>query len=126
MGNLRVEAEADLGEILETEFGQTIKFTDPDGNYFEVQGRFDEYPQRENPDTGAGFVIVAIASVSVRASSMARIPKPAENWFIQAQRIPTETAPFESFMMTPDQAPEDATRLGWQTIFLQKAEQTQP
>lgn len=124
MGNLRIEAESDLGEMLESDFGQQIFFKSPNtGNTFDVQGRFDLYPSRENPDTGQ-MIIIANASVSVRASTMPEIPKAGEKWAIRAQPTPVENAPFEDFVMTPDQAPEEATRMGWITIFLQRIEQS--
>ena len=124
MGTLRIEAEADLGEMLETDFGQTIKFKSPNtGNTFEVQGRFDLYPSRENPDTGQ-IMVISDASATVRNSSMEEIPKAGEFWSVMAQPEPIENAPFENFVMTPDQAPEPAKRMGWMIMFLQLVEQS--
>ena len=66
--NLRVQAEADLGSIMEDTaggFGWPIVVTDPDGNAAALAGLSTDIAQVIDPDTGQ-IVSGRMASVSIR------------------------------------------------------------
>lgn len=73
--NLRLQAERDLGVILEdsaTGFGWPVVLTAPDGSRHELTGFSDDIAQVIDPETGA-IVSGRLASVALRMSSIAAL-----------------------------------------------------
>ena len=70
--NLRLQAEADLGAILEDSamgFGWAVVVTDPDGKVGNLDGFTDDISQIIDPDTGQA-VTGRLASATLRISSL--------------------------------------------------------
>jgi len=111
--NLRVQAELDLGEILENKddgFGWDIIVTDPAGTTETLVGSSGDISQVIDPDTGA-VVSGRMAHVSLRISSLAAvglgIPRGIESenskpWVIQFLDTAGSTYTFKVIKGNPD------------------------
>lgn len=125
--NLRLRAERDLGKTLEGVWGLPVFLTAPDGTAINecVDGRpltgqimFDYVTA--NPDTGQEFVVYAPV-VTLRKSSLSRVPKAGEKWLVQIPDRPDPDAVKKSFVLSPDRPPEGGDSLGIIRLFLQAA-----
>lgn len=115
-------------DALESEWKMTVELTSPDGitqlysanNPTELLGGQVLYSsRRENPETGE-TIVVNQPVVTLRVSSLVRIPKAGEKWYI---KIPTGYEPDsvkQSFVFTPDRSPENGTDMGFIKLYLQK------
>lgn len=131
MENLRATAEKDLYESLESEWKMPVELTSPNGirqiysanNPTELLGGQVLYSsRRENPETGE-VIVVNQPVVTLRVSSLVRIPKAGEKWYI---KIPTGYEPNavkQSFVFTPDRSPENGTDMGFIKLYLQRISQ---
>ncbi len=120
---LRAQAELDLAETLEdpSDFGLPVILTGPDGTvYPSVYGRvvYDTVVQDEN---GIG-VIDNNPLVTLRRSSLVRVPLADEKWAIEIPTGPEALAPTAKFML--ESAPQDGKSLGYIHLHLRRAEQT--
>lgn len=113
--NLRIQAEADLGVILEDSamgFGWPIKVTDPDGKTGELTGFSDDISQIIDPDTGVA-VTGRLASAALRISSLTEeglgLPKAIADktkkpWTIEFEDINGNPFLFKVSESNPDRA----------------------
>lgn len=131
MENLRATAEKDLYESLESEWKMPVELTSPSGikqvysanNPTELLGGQVLYSsRRENPETGE-IIVVNQPVVTLRVSSLVRVPQAGETWFIKIPVSPIVGAPKHSFVFTPDRSPEHGTDMGFIKLYLQRISQ---
>lgn len=129
--NLRVAIERDLHESLEGEFKIPVELTSPDGetqiysanNTDELLGgQVLYYSRRENPETGE-IIVVNEPVVTLRITSLDRVPQSGENWYIKMPTSPVEGAEKRSFVFTPTRSIEHGTDIGFIRIYPQRVEQ---
>lgn len=113
MGNLRARIERDLARTIEGDFGLPVVLVSPDG---EIQdhsandptsllfGRIDYDRTELDPETGMP-VQIKKPMVTLRVSSLTRIPQAGENWAVKIPVVPSATAPMVTFFL--EQAPRD-------------------
>jgi len=128
MESLRRTLERDMHDTLESEWKMPVELTSPDGvtqiysanNPSELLGGQVLYSySRENPTTGE-TIIINQPIVTLRVSSLVRIPKAGEKWYI---KIPTGYEPNatkQSFVFTLDRSPENGNDMGFIKIYPQK------
>ena len=129
--NLRERAERDLATTLEGPFSLPVELVDPDGNEITeslndadgLRGQIIYDTIKLNPDTGDEMVVNKPV-VSLRRSSLARVPAPGEVWFVRIPIDPSTTATKESFVIDADRPPEGGRSLGFIRIYLRKAAQS--
>ena len=131
MENLREQIEADLHESLEGEWGMPVELTNPDGltqklslnNPDEkLRGQCLYFSRQENPATGE-MIIVNQPVVTLRISSLIRVPAAGEKWYIKFATSPRAGSPMRSWVFTPTKAPEHGTDIGFIRIYPQRIEQ---
>ena len=129
--NLRQKAEADLSRTLEGDFGLPVILVDPDGNEITenvsgttLKGQILYSTSRIDPETGEP-VIVNNPVVTLRRSSLSRVPLPGEKWLIRIPIDPTEGAAIMDFIISPDKSPEGGRDIGFIRLYLRKATQEQ-
>ena len=121
--SLRERIERDLGRTLEGRFSLPINAVDPLGVRTEgirAQVLYDTV--RVNPDTGEDMVVEAPV-ITVRRSTLPRIPAPGENWYFEIPITPSETADKTPYMMSLVRPPEGGRSIGFIRIYLQEVEQ---
>lgn len=130
MENLRYTVESDLKQTLESEWKIPVELTSPDGQkqIYSVNnpderlgGQVLYFSTRENPVTGEPMVINQPV-VTLRKSSLIRVPQAGEKWFIKMPIEPLEDAEWENFVFTPTRAPEHGTDIGFIRIYPQRIE----
>ena len=130
MENLRAQIERDLGESIEGEWKMPVELTSPDGQVQRYSlnnpsellgGQVLYFSKQMNPETGE-MIVVDQPSVSLRISSLIRVPAAGENWFIRMPTYPPVGAPMRSFVFTPTHAPEHGTDIGFIRIYPQRPE----
>ena len=128
--NLREQVEKDLGESLESEWGLPVVLIDPDGVKYDTSASDPVkslvgqvlYGKKEfNPDTGQD-VYINTPIVTLRVTSLARVPVNGEKWGIKIPTSPSTTAPLVDFIFN-GRPLEGGTSLGFIRIYPQKAEQ---
>ncbi len=122
MLNLREQVEKDLSITLEGSYGLPIDLISPDGETETVSGQVLYDWQRLNPDTGDEET-VREPVITVRLSSLTRVPLPGETWGIKIPVTPEETAERELYVINSDRAPEGSASIGFIRLYLQKAQQ---
>ena len=134
MTNLRELAESDLAITLEDEhgFGLPVKLISPDGVTYENSANDPEkklYGQilyettSFNPDTGMEMTINKPV-VSLRRTSLERIPLEGEKWLIQVSKDPNLNGAFDSFMIDTDTPHRGGRSIGYIKFYLRKAAQS--
>jgi hypothetical protein len=131
MVNLRELVESDLETSLEGEFGLPVELTDPDGViYTTKKGSTDLLTGQilydtvlTSPET-LEQMTVNEPIVSLRRSSLTRIPLAGETWGIRIPTSPSLSAPMEDFILTPTRAPEGGASIGFIKLYPQRAIQT--
>ncbi|MGD9157295.1 MAG: hypothetical protein PVG39_02720 [Desulfobacteraceae bacterium] len=127
MENLRAAVEKDLYDSLEGEFGLPVELISPDGesqiysknNPTELlKGQVLYFSSRENPETGE-TIIVNNPVVSLRISSLDRVPQAGETWIIKMPLSPIEDADKTTLTFTPTRSPEHGTDIGFIRIYPQ-------
>lgn len=130
MINLREQAEIDLGESLEGEWGLPVILIDPDGVAYDTSANDPTkqlvgqvlYGKKEfNPDTGQD-VHINTPIVTLRVTSLARVPVNGEKWGIKIPIRPSTTAPMVDFIFQ-GRPLEGGTSIGFIRIYPQKAAQ---
>lgn len=133
MENLRAQIERDLGESVEGEWKVPVELTSPDGQVQRYSlnnpterlgGQVLYFSRQTNPETGE-MIIVNQPVVSLRISSLIRVPAAGENWFIRMPIAPTPGAPMVSFVFTGTKAPEHGTDIGFIRIYPQITDQAE-
>lgn len=122
--NLRELAEKDLGRSLEGEWSLPVNLIDPDGaRYDGLRGQVLFDIVRVNPETGEE-VTVQTPVVTLRRSTLARIPAPGENWIVEIPAIPSEAAAKVQHVLSPTRPPEGGASIGFIRLYLQAVEQS--
>ena len=131
MVNLREQVEQDLGESLEGEWALPVVLIDPDGVKYETSANDATMPlvgqvlygKREfNPDTGQE-VYINTPIVTLRVTSLTRVPANGEKWVIKIPTSPSTTASLVDFIFQ-GRPLEGGTSLGFIRIYPQKAAQS--
>lgn len=132
MENLRHATELDLKDSLESEWKIVVELTAPDGSVQKFSannpaellgGQILYFTRRENPITGE-IMVVNEPVVTLRQSSLIRIPAAGENWFIKFPVDPTVDAEIKSWVFTPTRSPEHGTDIGFIRIYPQRIKNT--
>lgn len=124
MGNLRELVESDLETTLEDSvagFGLPIELIDPDGNEETVNGQVLYDTIIENPETGQE-IVVPKPVVSIRRSSLSRIPKDGESWLVRIPETPAVEANKEDYLL--ERPSEGGRTIGYIRLYLMKAKQS--
>lgn len=121
--NLRELAEKDLGRSLEGEWSLPVNLIDPDGaRYDGLRGQVLFDIVRVNPETGEE-VTVQTPVVTLRRSTLARVPAPGENWIVEIPATPSEAAAKVQHVLSPTRPPEGGASIGFIRLYLQAVEQ---
>jgi hypothetical protein len=132
MESLRATCERDLHETLEGEWKIPVQLTSPDGQtqIYSVNdpsellgGQVLNFSRRENPETGE-TTIVDQPVISLRISSLTRVPLAGERWFIRFPISPRPGAPLVSRVCTSDRSPEHGSDIGFLRLYVQKVDQS--
>ena len=129
--NLRELAESDLDHTLEGEYGLPVELTSPDGviqttkkdSTDLLQGQILYDTVLTDPAT-LEQMIVNLPIVSLRRSSLDRIPLPGEPWHVRIPITPSATAAKQDFIASADRAPGGGGSIGFVKLYLQKAVQS--
>jgi hypothetical protein len=129
--NLRQQAESDLSKTLEGDFGLPVILVDPDGNTITqnlslttLKGQILYSTTRLDPETGEP-IIVNNPVVTLRRSSLSRVPAPGERWLVRIPIDPTEGAAIVDFIIDQGRSPEGGRDIGFIRLYLRKASQEQ-
>jgi hypothetical protein len=131
MPKLRELAEKDLSLSLEGDWGVPVALLSPDGVWqrtgpdglLPLCGQVLYDIKRLNPDTGES-VVVPTPVVSLRRSSLIRVPQPGEGWLVEIPSAPVAGAPIVQYTFSPMRAPEGGGSIGFIRLYLQEVEQT--
>ena len=125
MINLRELAEKDLAETLEGEWSLPVILIGPDGIKYDktVDGRNLTgqvlYGRREfNPDTGEE-IFINTPVVTLRISSLVRVPADTECWGVKIPVKPSTTADMDDFIFNGRPSEGGAT-IGFMRIYPQR------
>lgn len=129
--NLRKQAEADLATTLEKEWGLPVVLISPDGEIINTSVNSGEVLVGQvlydtvmtNPATGEP-VIVNNPIVTLRRSSLSRVPAPGEKWIVKIPITPDPDASLTEFVVSPTRSSEGGRSIGFIKLFLRKAKQT--
>jgi len=121
---LRAEIEEDLEDFLEgDDYGQSVVLISPDGvTYSDLMGQvlYDSISQTED----GVQVIDHNPVVTLRRSSLTKIPATNEKWSVNIPTGPRDDAPRETLIL--ERASEDGGSIGFIRLYLRKAEQVAP
>ena len=127
--NLRELGESLLEVTLEGRFGLPVVLISPDGETISIDnynktlvGQVLYDTVEVNMDTG-GVVVDNNPLVTLRLSSLPRVPLAGENWMVKIPGSPSTTADMEIFQMSKNMPPEVRKSLGIIKIFLEKVTQ---
>lgn len=123
MVNLRELAESDLATTLEGDFALPVTLIPPDGEPFQAVGQILYDTVSVNPDTGQQ-VVENKPIITLRRSSLTRVPKAGETWHVRMPTAPSATAPLADFIFSGDAAPAGGASTGFIKIKPQKVEQS--
>jgi len=120
--NLRVQAEADLAATLEDPdgYGLPIVLVSPDGVTQEVNGQIMYDTKLIDPETGLDMIIHQPV-VTVRRSSLLRVPVAGEKWMVRIPETPDPDA--TKTLHAVERAPEEGKSIGFMRLYLTKAVQ---
>ncbi len=121
MVNLREQVELDLETTLEGDFGLPVTLVAPDGSSQSVTGQVLYDTLTFDPEYGAE-VVIHRPVVTVRRSSLTRVPAPGEAWAVKIPLTPSTSATLVSHML--DRVSEDGGSIGFVRLYLVKAEQS--
>lgn len=127
--NLRQTLNNDLEKSMEdiAEWGLPVELESPDGMKYtlkkDTQNKLTGqvlYNRTEfNPATGEEISIDE-PMVTLRMSSLERIPAPGENWLVRIPETPDPDAALVSYALTPTRAIKFNRSIGIMIIYLQK------
>lgn len=131
MINLREQIEADLLETLEGEFGLPVVLIDPDGVTYDKSANDPENDlvgqvlydtMIENPETGQD-IIVHKPVVTLRRSSLGRVPVSGEKWVVKIPIVPQYDAEKVTFSL--ERPAEEGGAIGFIRLYLMEIEQSE-
>lgn len=128
MINLRAQVEKDLRHTLEGEFALPVELVAPDGEVYTqtadgrpLTGQVLYNTVRNDIDT-ANRVVTDTSVVTLRRSSLTRIPLAGEKWLV---RIPESPVPGAAMVpRTLGQPPEGGAAIGFIRLYLHAVEQS--
>jgi len=118
--NMRQQAEADLAFTLEGEWALPVVLISPDGVMDTVEGQVLYDSATRNPMTGEQ-IVVNRPVVTLRRSSLARIPKQNENWLVRIPITPNPQAATVDFLLDQTNAPDGGASLGFIRLYMKAA-----
>lgn len=129
--NIRVQAEDDLSATLEDPdgFGLPVFLIDPDGVIYDksandveqdLSGQVLYDTIKTNPETGLQ-IVVHKPVVTLRRTSLTRVPLPGEAWMIAIPEIPDPAA--TKILHKIELAPEDGKSIGFIRLYLTRTKQ---
>jgi hypothetical protein len=123
MPNLREIVEFDLATTLEGDFALPVELVAGDTGieYTGLLGQVLYDSRIENPVTG-GEESIHKPVVTLRRSSLTRIPVSGEKWVVRIPLTPSTTAPLEPFSL--EIATEGGDSIGFIRLYLMKPEQS--
>jgi len=128
MENLRQTMEADLKDTLEGEFKVNVELTSPDGITQKYSlndptkllgGQVLYFSKKIDPTTGE-MIIVNNSVVSLRISSLVRVPVAGEKWFIKIPISSVAGAEMMPFFFGMDKSLENNSDIGFIKIYPQR------
>lgn len=128
--NLRESIESDLGESLEGSWGLPVILISPDGETQSTNALDPTkdlvgqvvYSTRELDDEGIP-VVTYKPNVSLRVSSLTRVPQNGEVWAVKIPITPSYTAQKVTFILT-ERPIEDETSIGFIRLYLTDGQQS--
>lgn len=123
MVNLRELAESDLATTLEGEFALPVELVDPEGIEYQVTGQVLYETVKLDPET-AEEMVINTPVVTLRRSTLARVPVDGETWTVRIPITPSTTAALEDFIISGTKAMETGGSIGFIRLYLQRIEQT--
>lgn len=121
--NLRERVESDLAVTLQRDFALTVQLTDPDGLITTAAGQVLYDTVTMNPETGE-TVVANNPIVTLRRSTLARVPEPGEVWLVKIPTTPNTTATLEEFIIDSDRSPEGGRSIGFIRLYLRRVQQS--
>jgi len=121
--NIRERIERDLGTTLEGNYSLPVILIDPDGiedEPYRAQILYDTL--NINPDTGQA-IISNNPIVSLRVSSLRRVPQAGEEWLFKIPITPSENAEKVDFTLSKTRAPEGGVSIGFKRYYLSRVKQ---
>ena len=123
MANLRKKAENLLSLSLEGPFGLPVYATGPDGVKNEYSGQIISDRIQKNPDTGEVMAIINPV-VSLRRSSLSRVPQSGEIWYFQMPLDPDPDGELIDFVYDGSEAIRGGRSIGFINIPLSYVKQS--
>jgi hypothetical protein len=130
MGNLMALAESDLADSIEGELGMPVILTAPDGTVYAKNAHNTALPllgmirfdQTRITETGE-VLVTPNPQVTLRRSSLSRIPVYGETWSILIPSGPADAVADTRWMLDTTRVPEGGLSIGFIRLYLQKAAQ---
>lgn len=127
---IRADIEEDLAETLEDsdDYGLPVVLIGPDGVVYDTSENDDEdlYGQvlydHISQDEDGNQIIDNRPVVTLRISSLARVPQNGEAWAVKIPVSPLADAELQTFVM--ERAVEGGASIGFVRLYLRKAEQS--
>lgn len=127
----RERVERDLAISLEGRWGQRVVLISPDGveqstragDSTPLKGQILYGLARLNPETGED-VVVDTPVVTLRRSSLTRVPLAGETWLVKIPPSILHADPTETFVISPVRPPEGGKSIGFIRLYLQQIEQS--
>jgi hypothetical protein len=128
--NLVQQAEIDLVDTLEGDWSAPVILIAPDGTTYDKSANDNTLPLVgqvvydsiiEDPNTGCQ-VVVHKPIVTLRKSSLSRVPLPTERWVVKIPDSPLAAASIKSY--TISRPTEDGSTIGFVQLHLQILEQS--
>jgi len=120
--NLREASESALECTLEGSWALPAELTDPDGTTTIYQGQVMFSYMDIRPDTGEP-VVIENPVVTLRLSSMERVPEHGEVWVVRIPNKPSLSAPLVTYVLDKSKAARKDGSLGIITLYLKRAKQ---
>lgn len=136
--SLREQMEKDLAITLERpeDWGMPVELTGPDGKVYNtsansidpsnpdpLHGQVHYTSVRFSPETGEE-IVENKPTVSLRRSSLERVPQDGEKWFIKFPEDPSLTADMKNYALTLDRATEGGRSIGFIRLYPTKLVQS--
>lgn len=131
--NLRERVESSLAMSLEGRWGLPVVLIAPDGAIQEFKAGTTDTPLvgqilydivRLNPETGED-VVIPNPVVTLRRSSLNRVPLAGENWIVKIPEEPRTDATMVPFVLSPTRPPEGGKSIGFIRLYCQQVEQSE-
>jgi hypothetical protein len=129
--NLREQAEADLAKSLEGDFGLPVELITPNAAIINTR-QADSSPlvgqvlyNSKDVDVDTGLqIVVNRPVVTLRRSSLSRIPIAGEKWIVKIPINPSETDTLIPFVLDESRPPEGGQSIGFIKLYLRAIQQS--